>query len=537
MNANLRPILAQATNLDKSVPSTPKKSPVASNVCHSTGLKVLSVTSSVSGYVFTANDRVKLVRTIPGLVIINTAGKGDSLMLGVDVEDDKLSSLLLQLEKDLNNWNISCVDTMKKDTFSYFDGWKLIPRVDKSGMYQLIVSLRTQGRRSRDAEMGKRNQLLDLIKGFNIAKIVHGEGETILLIGHVLECVAYSDCIRNQFVLERRHTWQSKPTKNPRFDSLPGQERLFWVKVDCPELRSLSTAHKQFSVYHQLSTIGNILQLEHQLFGAVDNYLVVFSETGDTKTPILGQEFCFMELWQDSLPDVYTPTFGVDTCGFYSVSGKFPENLSNETRNKFAEDMKSDGAVGFRSGEAEDAFSLHFVNSRCLEQISRCNQYSSFRLTVLSSLVRKPTLDRKLKKLVPAILKVKELKSAEKSNAKNVSKVEAEKEDPEQVKEKSIEAEESKLKARSQENDLKMKLKTGVKLNLEKDVGEKFKLKEAEVSLAVTNSGLQDEDVQPTGGEKSTDEKFEMKTVENEVKIGSTAQLSEAELLRICWKD
>merc|ERR1719186_454948 len=419
MNANLRPILAQATNLDKSVPSTPKKSPVVSNVCHSTGLKVLSVTSSVSGYVFTSNDRVKLVRTIPGLVIINTAGKGDSLVLGVDVEEDKLSSLLSQLEKDMNNWYISCVDTTKKDIFSYFEGWKLIPRVDKSGMFQLIVSLKTQGWRSREAEMEKRNQLLNLVKNFNIAKIVHGEGETILLVGHVLECVAYSDCIRDVFTMEKRHTWQPKPASNLRVDSpSSSQERHFWVKLKCPELSNLSDAHKQYSVLHHLSTVGKVLQLEHQLFGAVDNYLVVFSEMADTKAPILGQQYCLLELWPDSLPDCYTPTYGVDAWGFYSVSGKFPENLSNETRNKFAEDMKTFGAVGFRSGESEDTFSLHFINSRCLEQISRCAQYTSFRLTILSSLVRKANLDKKLMKLVPAILKYKELKLAEKSTSK-----------------------------------------------------------------------------------------------------------------------
>ena len=53
-----------------------------------TGLKVLSVTSSSPGYVFTAGDRARIVRMIPGVVIINAAGKGDCLVLGVDIEDD-----------------------------------------------------------------------------------------------------------------------------------------------------------------------------------------------------------------------------------------------------------------------------------------------------------------------------------------------------------------------------------------------------------------------------------------------------------------
>merc|ERR1719186_454299 len=565
MNANLRPILAQATNLDKSVLSTPKKSPVFSNVSQSTGLKVLSVTSSVSGYVFTANDRAKLVRTIPGLVIINTAGKGDSLVLGVDVEDGKLSRLLLQLEKDLNIWNISRVDTTKKDTFSYFDGWKLLPRVDKSGMFQLIVNLKTQGWRSREAEIEKRNQLLDLVKNFNIAKIVHGEGETILLVGHVLECVAYSDCIRDVFTMEKRHTWQPKPASKLSSDCpSPGQERHFWVKVKCPELSNLSDAHKQYSVLHHLSTAGKVLQLEHQLFGAVDNYLVVYSEMTDTKTPVLGQQFCLLELWPDSLPNCYTPAYGVDAWGFYSVSGKFPENLNNETRNKFAEDMKLVGAVGFRNGESEDTFSLHFVNSRCLEKISRCAQYTSFRLTILSSLVRKANLDKKLKKLVPAILKYKELKLAEKSSFHETSKVEVLSEDSVmELDQKKMEVEdkvnpEKSVQSKNCEN-MKMNLKKKDEENklmttepvCPKDLPQ-IKASNSASIKSVPESGSRGKNVEKTSEKiKITEEVIGKREKSKNVTKGSgvldssatvtksSAQVvvSESELLRICWKE
>merc|ERR1719318_180316 len=297
--------------------------------------------------------------------------------------------------------------------FAYFAGWKLIPRVDKSGMFQLIVNLRTHGSRSRDAEMKRRNQLLDLVKNFNIAKIVHGEGETILLVSHVLECVAYSDLIRKKFTLEKRHTWLPKPVaiSNTPVHHMT-RERHFWVKVKDPEMNNLTT------VYQQLSNVGKVLQLEHHLFGVEDNYLVVYSNIGDAKMPVLGQQFCLLELLPDALPNIYTPCYGVDAWGFYSVSGKFPENVSSEPRNRFAEDMKKVGAVGFRSGEVEDTFSLHFVNSRCLEQISRCAQFSSFRLTILSSMVRKPRFEKKLMKMVPSILKYKELKSGDQKEVK-----------------------------------------------------------------------------------------------------------------------
>merc|ERR1719470_156311 len=183
------------------------------------------------------------------------------------------------------------------------------------------------------------------------------------------------------------------------------RERHFWVKVKDPEMNNLTTAHKQYTVYQQLSRVE-------------DNYLVVYSNMGDAKTPVLGQQFCLLELLPDALPDTYTPCYGVDAWGFYSVSGKFPENVSSEARNRFAEDMKKVGAVGFRSGEAEDTFSLHFVNSRCLEQISRCAQFSSFRLTILSSMVRKPRIEKKLMKMVPSILKYKELKSGDQKEVK-----------------------------------------------------------------------------------------------------------------------
>jgi len=56
-----------------------------------------------------------------------------------------------------------------------------------------------------------------------------------------------------------------------------------------------------------------------------------------------------LEIWPDTLPDLDTPTYGVDDWGFYSVSGSFPPNLDTDTRSRFAEDMKMIVTVGFRS--------------------------------------------------------------------------------------------------------------------------------------------------------------------------------------------
>ena len=48
--------------------------------------------------------------------------------------------------------------------------------------------------------------------------------------------------------------------------SNPGKERHFRVKVKDPEFNNLTTTHMQYTVYHQLSNVGKVLQLEHQLF-------------------------------------------------------------------------------------------------------------------------------------------------------------------------------------------------------------------------------------------------------------------------------
>jgi len=528
---------SQNASVDKKVPERNRPTLLSKSTSRSTGLKVLSVTSSYPGYVFTANDRAKLVRSIPGVVIVNTALKGDSLILGVDIEHEKLSTIITQVEKD-KSWSILLVDTTGRDAFAYFADWKLIPRVDKSGMFQLIVSLRGQGWRSRDEELKKRNQLLELVKDFNIAKVVHGEGETILLVGHVLECVAYSDCIRKVFTMERRHTWQPRPvTDQAPEEPSPGQERHFWVKVNCPEMSNLSAAHKQFTVHHELSTSGKVLQMEHQLFSAVDNYLVVFKDIGNIKS--LGEQFNLLEIWPDSLPDIYTPTYGVDDLGFYSVSGRFPENLSADTRNRFAEDMKMIGAVGFRSGVDEDTFSLHFVNSRCLEQISRCAQFTSFRLTILSSLVRKPSLDKKLRKLVPTILKYKELKLAANSCPPELLKVESKMKKVNEVSVKDV------IKV-----NVAVVKSTEMKLEDEATINEVVETKKAEVMIDCIQKSHQQSCVKKSiskqdmsssvdkedAKKSSVKKKGELK----KVLLGDVAQpgqLNEDSLLKICFKD
>jgi len=513
----------------KSTSSYPRTSSsvVVPNLSKSTGLKVFSLTSRTAGYVFTPVDRAIIVKTIHGVVIINTLHKGDVLILGVESEDDDIKILEVFSEHH-PAWSVSPVNTVAKDPFSYFAGWGLIPRVDKSGMFQLIVDLKTPGRRSRDAETSLRNQLLELIKDCSIARVVHGPGETILLVTHVLECVAYSDMIRKKFNMEKRHTWQPRPDGQVHPPPHgPGQDRYFWVKVKCPDLNNLTTAHKQYSVFHHLSSAGKVLQLEHQLFGVEDNYLVVYRDLGISKGPELGQQFCVLELLPDSLPDKYLPTYGVDAWGFYSVSGRFPENISDDARNKFAEEMKNVGAVGFRSGESDNSFSLHFVNSRCLELLRRSAQFAIFRLTILSDVVRKASLDLDLKRMVPSILKYKELKERVEIQPR------------EEYGRNKLKCDEQKKVAPG--NDFKNT--KGSKASISSDQGsiEGIKNNNVEVRDEIKVCGEMSE-------MKSSDELLDI--IKGEVKTGDVVELDEklsqnvdemqvleSDLLKICWTD
>ena len=223
-----------------------------------------------------------------------------------------------------------------------------------------------------------------------------------------MEFIAYSEFIRKEFAIERRHTWQLQPT-GKKVKSPDGANRYFMVSVDCPEMSQLSVAHKQFTVNYHLKNIGKVIQLEHNLFGVPDHYLAVFCGTEKLNVEEVQLKCTLVEVSPQTFPDAWLPTYGVDDFGFYTVSGTFPSKLSPQLREKFAADMKTAGAVGFRNNQSEE-FTLHFVNSRCLEQIGKFSQYSSFNLKIHSSLVKKASLKNKIKKLVPAILKLKVVK-------------------------------------------------------------------------------------------------------------------------------
>ena len=155
-----------------------------------------------------------------------------------------------------------------------------------------------------------------------------------------------------------------------------GRDRIFWIKVDNEEFNSLSVARKQHNLKRRLDIMGRVRHLEYQ---SHNNYRAVFCGKEKVSIEAAGSDLSMMEL-SDSIPATYIPNYEVDRNGFYTVSGRFPEDVSNEERAKFASDMKNIGAFGFTSNES--VFTLHYVTSRSAEEAVSLSltQYSNFNL-------------------------------------------------------------------------------------------------------------------------------------------------------------
>ena len=86
----------------------------------STGLKVLSIRSKLPGYIFSHQDRAKLVASVSEVVILNYSKNGEVLIAGIDVDNFQFTKVLNKLEEQ-KNWIVSCLDTSQSDPFSYLD--------------------------------------------------------------------------------------------------------------------------------------------------------------------------------------------------------------------------------------------------------------------------------------------------------------------------------------------------------------------------------------------------------------------------------
>ena len=197
-----------------------------------TGLTVVTVTNE-GGHVFSVADRERLARMFPNLVILNTYGKGDSLVLGVDTLPSQLHDVLEKITKEHKQWIVNLEEVSSQDPFSYFAGWKLIPQADKLGMFSLIVNLKMRGK-TKMQEMEDKRSLMKMIKEFNILKTMQGEGEVMIQVGHVLEYIAVSGALRAEFAIERQHTWPIRPMgHHVNEETQEGDNQYFWIKVNC----------------------------------------------------------------------------------------------------------------------------------------------------------------------------------------------------------------------------------------------------------------------------------------------------------------
>ena len=284
-------------------------------ISSTTGLTVVSVSSTSAQQSLSDSDRAKIVRSLPEVVLINSA-VNNGLMLGIDQDPGEVRNQLVSLREEMTGFAFSLDDVAEKDPFAYFEGWPIIPRVDKTGLYQLIVN-------SKSLTKTKEEDLEDLarrVKTFNIAKTstcLTDEAKMVIQVNHVLEFIAYWDCLRKDFSLERRHTWSLKPRDrlDPRIE--PAGDRIFWVKATDAGFTALSVAQKQFNLKCQLDNLGKVKHLESDLFGVENSFLLVFCGKEKFSGVVSSHGLNMLELPESALPDLYIPNYEVNEKGLF----------------------------------------------------------------------------------------------------------------------------------------------------------------------------------------------------------------------------
>ena len=98
-------------------------------ISSTTGLTVVSVSSTSAQQSLSDSDRAKIVRSLPEVVLINSA-VNNGLMLGIDQEPGEVKNQLVSLMEGMSGLVFSLTDVAQADPFTYFKGWPIIPRVD-----------------------------------------------------------------------------------------------------------------------------------------------------------------------------------------------------------------------------------------------------------------------------------------------------------------------------------------------------------------------------------------------------------------------
>ena len=352
----------------------------------STGLLCLTVTSNLPIPLVTRQSLVRYFGA--GLIIINSVGtKTDKLELGLELENERdLSGILEQAEKDslLHGLTIQPVATVTSDPFSWVTALPQIPKVNSCGLYQLIVrrvNLSDSLQSSRSTEATGRSQLASITtKLQSVFKVVHGEGESVVSVGNMVQAVVYTSHINSTFPTKLQCVWQPKV----EMSKLPRQSndiRYYLVSVRNLQYKDLSPLQHQVYAHHHLVSLGRVLQLDQGIFGASSHFLAVFqSSKSDAALAKLVPELDMLELGKNTLNQRNITKFRVDSNGFYVVVGKFPEDITKDAKERFTKDMMDIGAVGFKKGETEHSFALQFVNSACLVKVKESSLFRKFDL-------------------------------------------------------------------------------------------------------------------------------------------------------------
>ena len=344
-----------------------------------TGLLCLSATSLSSTPITLAARQGLKVHFGPSLVIVNTVGGGEILELGLNLErgvvlEEVLEKANEQLGPELT---VRATLTSAKDPFAWVGRLPSIPKVGGSGLYQLSVQRPPQPHRG---EMSMRKELEEVTRQLEgVVRVSHGEGESLVLVGHMLHALAYTNHISRTFQTQLQHVWPPIKQQKGKVDLVKGEK---WFIVSLKENKGGGALHRQLYVHHELNSLGRVAHLEQGVFGASHTFLAMVELSKDLGR--VAESLHMLEVDEACLPSCTSTRYMVDSLGFYVVDGCFPSPCAADLKDKFAKEMQAHGAVGFRRGDSEQSFSLQFVNPSGLERATGSNLATAFSLVIKS---------------------------------------------------------------------------------------------------------------------------------------------------------
>ena len=353
-----------------------------------TGLICLSVSSSSSTAISLASRQSLKVYFGPSLVIVNTVGGGERLELGLILEKEKvledvLESANLQLGPELI---VRATLTSARDPFAWVAGLSSIPKVGGSGLYQLSVQRPPQHHRG---EMSMRKELEEVTRQLEgVVRVSHGEGESLVLVGHMVHALVFTNHISRTFHTQLQHVWPPSKQPKDKADLLKGERWLIVMLKE--ENKEGGALHRQLYVHRQLSSLGRVVHLEQAAFGASYTFLAMVEQSKGLCG--LADTMLLLEVDPTCLPTCTFSRYILGSLGFYVVDGRFPSPCAAGLKDKFAKEMQVHGAVGFQKGESERSFSLQFVNPGGLEKALRSTMAEAFSLVIKSG-VRKVEME------------------------------------------------------------------------------------------------------------------------------------------------